>query len=91
SPVPVPTAPAQFSAPSMPPPFGDGIAAPMGWALVESFVGDVWPDGNPGELRAAAGAWRSFGTAVGGLAGQVNAAGPGLSAQQIPEAGQMIS
>ena len=89
SPVPVPTPPGQFSAPGMPPPFGDGIAAPVGWALVEAFVGDVWPDGNPGELRAAAGAWRSFATTVSGLAGQVTSTGPGLSAQQIPEAAQM--
>lgn len=89
--VPVPTAPGSYSAPAMPPPLGGGIAAPMGWALVEAFVGDVWPDGNPGELRAAAGAWRTFATAITGLAGQVDAAGPGLSAQQIPEAGQMVS
>lgn len=86
----VPTTPGQFNAPGMPPPLGAGIAAPMGWALVEGFVGDVWPDGNPGELRAAAGAWESFSTAVSGLVGQVNAEGPGLGAQQIPEAGQMV-
>lgn len=87
--VPVPAAPAGFSAPGMPPPLGSGVAAPLGWSLVEAFVGDVWPDGNPGEMRAAAGAWRSFATTIGGLAGQVEAAGPGLGAQQIPESGQM--
>ncbi len=89
-PVPTPRAPAQFSAPGMPPPLGSGIAAPLGWSLVEAFVGDVWPDGNPGQLRAAAGSWRAFGAAISGLAGQVGAAGPGLGAQQIPEAGQMV-
>lgn len=87
--VPVPTAPAGFTAPGMPPPLGSGIAAPLGWALVEAFVGDVWPDGNPGEMRAAAGAWRAFATAIGGLAGQVETAGTGLGTQQIPESGQM--
>lgn len=87
--VPVPTAPATFGAPAMPAPLGSGIAAPLGWALVESFVGDVWPDGNPGELRAAAGAWRTFGTAITGVANQIAALGPSLSAQHIPEAGQM--
>ncbi|OPX10073.1 hypothetical protein B1790_12720 [Mycobacterium sp. AT1] len=87
--VPAPATPAGFTAPGMPPPLGSGIAAPMGWALVEAFVGDVWPDGNPGEMRAAAGAWRTFATTITGLAGQVEAAGPGLSAQQIPESGQM--
>jgi hypothetical protein len=89
-PVAAPSAPAQFSAPGMPPPLGSGMAAPLGWTLVEAFVGDVWPDGNPGQLRAAAGAWRTFGAAMSGLAGQVGAAGPGVGAQQIPEAGQMV-
>jgi hypothetical protein len=73
----------------MPPPLGSGVAAPVGWALVEAFVGDVWPDGNPGDMRAAAGAWRAFADTITGLAGQVEAAGPGLSAQQIPESSQM--
>jgi hypothetical protein len=91
SPVSAPSAPANFGAPSMPPPLGGGIVAPLGWALVEAFVGDVWPDGNPGEMRTAAGAWRSFSTTMSSLAGQVTAAGPGLGAQQIPEAGQMVS
>ncbi|MEU0495670.1 hypothetical protein [Mycobacterium sp. NPDC006124] len=89
SPVPAPAAPAAFTAPGMPPPLGAGIGAPLGWSLVESFVGDVWPDGNPGELRTAAGAWKSFGTKLSGLAGQFEGAGPGLSSQQIPEAGQI--
>lgn len=91
SPVPPPTAPAVFSAPAMPPPLGSGVAQPALWSLVEAFVGDVWPDGNPGQMHAAAGAWRQFGAAVGGLAVQLTASGPGLSAQQIPEAGQMVS
>ncbi|KQY04348.1 hypothetical protein ASD37_20685 [Mycobacterium sp. Root135] len=86
---PAPAAPAGFTAPGMPPPLGSGVAAPVGWALVEAFVGDVWPDGNPGDMRAAAGAWRTFAATITGLAGQVEAAGPGLSAQQIPESGQM--
>ena len=89
SPVPVPTDPAQFSAPTMPPPLGGGIAAPLGWTLVEAFVGDVWPDGNPGQMHAAAAAWRTFGAAMSGLAAEVGTAGPGLGSQQIPEAGQM--
>lgn len=89
APVPPPPAPAPFTAPGMPPPFGDGIAAPLGWALVESFVGDVWPDGNPGDLRAAAGEWKSFAGKLTGLAGQFETAGPGLGAERIPEAGQM--
>ena len=88
-PVAPPSNPTGFEAPSMPPPMGSGVAAPLGWTLVEAFVGDVWPDGNPEALRAAAGAWRTFGAAISGIAGQVGATGPGLGGQQIPEAGRM--
>lgn len=89
SPAPAPINPAKFSAPSMPPPLGSGIAAPLGWSLVEAFVGEVWPDGNPGQMRSAAGAWRSFGASMTGLAARVAASAPALASQQIPEAGQM--
>ncbi|PXX01488.1 uncharacterized protein DUF4237 [Mycolicibacterium moriokaense] len=89
SPVPAPTDPGKFSAPSMPPPLGSGIAAPLGWSLVEAFVGEVWPDGNPGQIHSAAGAWRSFGASMTGLAAQVAAPAPALASQQIPEGGQM--
>ena len=89
SPVPAPTAPDKFDAPGMPPPLGSGIAAPLGWSLVEAFVGEVWPDGNPGQMHAAAGAWRCFGASMTGLAAQVAATAPALASQQIPEAGQM--
>ncbi|MEH3140741.1 MAG: glycohydrolase toxin TNT-related protein [Mycobacterium kyogaense] len=87
--VPQPSAPGGFTAPSMPPPMGSGVVAPLAWTVVESLVGDVWPDGNPEEMRAAAAAWRSFGTAVGGVAEPVAAAGAALAGQQIPEAGHM--
>jgi len=87
APVSAPSAPAKFTAPTMPPPLGDGIAAPLGWSLVESFVGDVWPDGNPGDMRAAAREWQSFAGKLTGLAAQFEAAGPGLGAQRIPESG----
>ncbi|TRW86178.1 hypothetical protein FK535_06790 [Mycolicibacterium sp. 018/SC-01/001] len=87
--IPQPTAPTTFTAPSMPPPMGAGVVAPVLWTIVESFVGDVWPDGNPDEMRAAAAAWRSFGTSIGAAAEPVAAAGTALAGQQIPEAGHM--
>lgn len=87
--LPLPTAPTPFTAPSMPPPMGGGIAAPLLWTIVESLVGDVWPDGNPEEVRAAAAAWRSFGASIGAVAEPVGAAGTALAGQQIPEAGHM--
>ncbi|KMO69251.1 hypothetical protein [Mycolicibacterium obuense] len=89
TPVPQPSAPGAFTAPSMPPPMGSGIAAPLLWTVVESLVGDVWPDGNPAEMRAAAAAWRSFGASIGTTAEPVTAVSAALAGQQIPEAGHM--
>ncbi|WP_046362474.1 hypothetical protein [Mycolicibacterium obuense] len=89
TPVPQPSAPGAFTAPSMPPPMGSGVVAPLLWTVVESLVGDVWPDGNPEEMRAAAAAWRSFGAAVGTTAEPVTAVSAALAGQQIPEAGHM--
>jgi hypothetical protein len=57
-PLPSPAQPTKFTGPTMPSPYGPGVAEPMLWGLVESFVGDFWPDGEPSELRAAAAAWR---------------------------------
>lgn len=89
SPVSAPTKPSSFEAPSMPPPMGSGVAEPLGWSLVEAFVGEVWPDGNPAALRLAAGAWRTFGATITGIASQVIVTAAGFGGQQIPEAGQM--
>ncbi|OKH76400.1 hypothetical protein EB72_01325 [Mycobacterium sp. SWH-M1] len=89
TPVPQPSAPGAFTAPSMPPPMGSGVVAPLLWTVVESLVGDVWPDGNPEEMRAAAAAWRSFGAAVGTTAEPVTAVSAALAGQHIPEAGHM--
>lgn len=90
SPVPAPTEPPCFGGLTMPPPMGGGVAAPLGWTLVEQFVGDVWPDGNPAQMHAAAAAWRAFGAAMGAAAGPVSATGTALGGQQIPESGKMV-
>lgn len=89
-PVPAPTDPGAFQAPGMPPPLGGGIAAPVGWSLVESFVGQVWPDGDPGQMRETAAAWRSFASSLSGVAGQVGASSAGLGGHEIPDGGQMV-
>lgn len=52
--VPMPRCAVPVVAPELPCPQGTGVAAPALWSLVEMFVGDVWPDGDPGSLRAAA-------------------------------------
>ena len=90
SPVPAPTEPPCFGGLTMPPPMGGGFAAPLDWALVEQFVGDVWPDGNPAQMHAAATAWRGFAAAIGAAAGPVSATGTALGGQQIPESGKMV-
>lgn len=89
--LPVPGDPQAFEAPRVPSPFGSGVAAPLAWALVESFVGSVWPDGDPTQLRVAAGAWRAFGLTIRGVAGQLNGPLGVISGQQIPEGPAMTS
>jgi hypothetical protein len=86
-----PTAPAEFDAPSVPSPFGGGVAEPFLWSMVEMFVGDVWPNGDPGQLRAAAGAWSAFARTSSGIGGQLEAPSATISGQQIPEGSAMAT
>ncbi|MBN9636584.1 MAG: hypothetical protein J0H22_15570, partial [Actinobacteria bacterium] len=78
SPVSKPGDPGTFSAPAVPSVYGGAIAAPIGWSIVEAFVGGVWPDGDPAQMRATAAAWRTFGTSVSGGSGAMTAAGTTL-------------
>lgn len=89
SPVSKPGDPGKFSAPAVPSVYGGAIAAPIGWSIVEAFVGGVWPDGDPAQMRATAGAWRTFGSSISGGSGAMAAAGTTLGGFQIPEAPQM--
>ena len=84
-----PAEPAKISAPGPPGTLGPGQPPPLLWALVESFVDDVWPDGDVAGLHAAGAAWRTFGTAVSGMSGALNASKSLFDAQQIPEGGQI--
>ncbi|GBE65663.1 hypothetical protein MFM001_21250 [Mycobacterium sp. MFM001] len=83
--VPPPGEPPKFSGPTMPNPFGPAVGEPMLWAVVRQFVGSPWPDGNPATLRAAAAAWRTFGSAVTGMTEAVAACSADLSGHDIPE------
>lgn len=89
SPVSKPGDPGKFSAPAVPSVFGGAIAAPIGWGIVEAFVGGLWPDGDPAQMRATAAAWRTFGSSISGGSGAMTAAGTALGGFQIPEAPQM--
>ena len=86
SPLPAPVAPAQYSAPGGDPDVnGAGQSPPVLWYLVELLVGDWWPNGSPGELRAAAAAWNAFATPLYGVTGE-NAGPYGvIDAQQMPD------
>ncbi|WP_456299183.1 ADP-ribosyltransferase [Mycobacterium parmense] len=60
------------------------------WALIQSLVDDVWPDGDVAGLHAAAGRWRTFGTALCGMQDALNASKALVGAQQIPEGEKVI-
>lgn len=68
---------------------GSGQPPPLLWALVQSFLDDVWPDGDAAALHAAAASWRAFGGAASGMQGALNASKSLLNGHQIPEGGQI--
>lgn len=84
-----PAEPAKITAPGPPGTVGPGQPPPALWAFVQSLVDDVWPDGDVAGLRVAAGRWRSFGAALSGMQGALNASKSFLETQQIPEAGKI--
>lgn len=65
---------------------GGGVLAPALWSVVEFFVGDVWPNGDPDGARAVAPAWRALWQALSRVAAQIQAAKAGVSGQTMPEA-----
>lgn len=80
-----PTEPTKISAPGPPGTLGPGEPPPLLWAVVQSFVDDVWPNGDVTALHAAAGCWRTFSSAVSGMRGALNGSRTLVGAQQIPE------
>jgi hypothetical protein len=83
--LPTPTRPGEFAAPGAPWTLGPGVPAPALWAVVEAFVGDVWPNGNSAQIHAAATCWRTFGAALGGVKDALSSPNSVVGAQQIVE------
>lgn len=65
---------------------GGGVMAPALWSVVEFFVGDVWPNGDPSGAREVAAPWKALWQALPRVAAQMQAAKAGISAQTMPEA-----
>ncbi len=84
-----PAEPATIAAPGPPGTLGPGQPPPLLWALVESLVDDVWPDGDVAALHAAAARWRGFGAALGGAQGALSASKSLFDDQHILEAGKI--
>jgi hypothetical protein len=85
--LPTPTEPAEFAPPGAPWTLGPGVPEPMLWAVVEAFVGDLWPNGNAAQMHAAAGCWRTFGAALHGAKDTLAGPNSVVGAQQMPESG----
>lgn len=83
--LPAPAEPTKIGAPGPPATLGPGEPPPLLWAVVQSFVDDVWPNGDVAGLHAAAGCWRTFASAVSGMQGALNGSRTLVGAQQIPE------
>jgi hypothetical protein len=80
-----PSQPETFAAPRPPRTLGPGMPAPLLWVVVEAFLEEVWPNGDAAALRAAAGSWRTFGAALGGMKGALDASKSLVGTQQIVE------
>lgn len=86
SPLPPPVAPPAYAAPGGTPDVnGPGQTPPVLWYLVEALVGDLWPNGEPNELRVAAAAWNAFASPLYGVTGQNAGAYGMIGAQQMPD------
>lgn len=83
--IPVPAEPTKYSASGVPGQSGPEIPQPSLWSIVQQFVGGSWPNGNPDTMRAVAGAWRAFGTAVSTASGDAGDCLSGVSGHDIPE------
>ncbi|WP_421845684.1 hypothetical protein [Mycobacterium sp.] len=80
-----PAEPEQFVPPGPPATLGPGVVAPVLWAVVQSLVGDLWPNGDAAGIRAAAGHWRGFAATLNGVRDALNAPKAVVAAQDIPE------
>lgn len=87
--VPIPDEPTTV-VPTIPSAYGYGGNEPTGaiataWQYIQQWVGYLWPDGDPGELEAAARAWNTAATTVRNAGTSLDWAKDGLAGQQSPE------
>ena len=80
-----PAEPVKIGVPGPPGTLGPGEPPPLLWAVVQSFVDGVWPNGDVAGLHASAGCWRTFGAAAGGMQRALNASKTLVGTQQMPE------
>ncbi|MGW5456994.1 WXG100-like domain-containing protein [Nocardia sp. NPDC003979] len=78
--------------PSEPPiAFGGDDPEPTGWSWVKGYVeGELWPNGDPAELRMTGAAWRSMATDLRGLDALQVGARTFIEAQQTTETTQAL-
>ena len=69
--------------------WGSGEPPPLLWAVVQSFLDDLWPNGDVAALHAAGGQWRNFGAALTGMQGALDGSKSLVDAQHIAE-GELI-
>ncbi len=81
--------PITMVAPGPPGTLGPGEPPPLLWAVVQSFLDDLWPNGDVAALHAAGGRWRNFGAALTGMQGALDGSKSLVDAQHIAE-GELI-
>jgi hypothetical protein len=91
TPLAAPAPPAGFDAPVVSSPLGEGVAEPALWSMVSMLVGDLWPSGDPKQLRSAAGAWQTFSSTLSGIGGRLSGPSSVIGGQQIPEGEAMTN
>ena len=85
-PLPAPTIPVEYPVPGGDPDVnGLGESPPVLWYLVEFLVGDLWPNGVPGELRNAGAAWNALAVPLYHVTSDSAGAYATIGGQQIPE------
>jgi len=81
-----PPRPAPISVPASPSATGGGVAEPLLRCVVEALIGDLWPNGDPTAMRAAAAAWRAFAVPLHHVSADMSVAYNAIGAQQMDEA-----
>lgn len=79
------------AAPTPPPANGGSTDPPDGWGLIESAVGYVWPNGDPGRLRDAGRAWTTCANALRGASAIVPEAVTAIQSQHSPEVADAVA